>query len=273
MPAMNDLLHLNYYLTRIGYTGAAQATLPSLRRLALLHAQSIAFENLSPFLGLPVSLDLADVERKLVHDGRGGYCFEQNLLFGQALRCIGFNVVDLAARVLWTQPDDAHTARTHMLLAVTLGGDCHIVDVGFGGQTLTGVLALRADTPQATPHGDFRLLRDGDQWRMQSQIAHEWRSLYRFDFSPQYAVDYEICNYYLSTSPRSHFTQNLITARATPTARLALKNRDYAVYTLDGRATQRRLETSQEIMRVLEDDFGISLASLPQLAARLDKLP
>lgn len=270
---MTYALNLDSYLTRISYTDATTATLACLRRLALHHAQSIAFENLSPFLGLPVSLDLADVERKLVRDGRGGYCFEQNLLFGQALRCIGFDVVDLAARVLWTQPDDAHTARTHMLLAVDLGGDRHIVDVGFGGQTLTGVLSLRAGTPQATPHGDFRLLRDGDQWRMQSRIAHEWRSLYRFDLSPQYAVDYEICNYYLSTSPRSHFTQNLIAARPTPTARLALRNRDYAVYTLDGGETRRRLETSAEIVRVLDEDFGIALTNIPQLAARLDGLP
>ncbi|GAB2909812.1 arylamine N-acetyltransferase family protein [Paralcaligenes ginsengisoli] len=269
---MTHALNLNAYLARIGYSGTLEASLPVLRTLALHHAQIIPFENLSPFLGLPVSLDLADVERKLVHEGRGGYCFEQNLLFGQALRGIGFDVTDLAARVLWTQPDDAKTARTHMLLAVDLGGEPYLVDVGFGGQTLTGVLRLQADIPQATPHGDFRLLRDDGQWRMQSRIQGEWRSLYRFDLSPQYAVDYEITNYYLSTHPRSHFTQNLIAARPTPLARLALQNRDYAVHAIGGESTRRRLESTREILQVLADDFGIVLPDTPTLIARLDAL-
>jgi N-hydroxyarylamine O-acetyltransferase len=159
-----------------------------------------------------------------------------------------------------------------MLLAVDLGAEPYLVDVGFGGQTLTGVLRLQADVSQTTPHGDFRLLRDNGQWRMQSRIQGEWRSLYRFDLSPQYAVDYEITNYYLSTHPRSHFTQNLIAAMPTPLARLALQNRDYAVHVIGGESTRRRLESTREILRVLADDFGIALPDTPNLIARLDAL-
>lgn len=269
---MPHTLNLPAYFARIGYRGEIAPTMPVLRALALHHAQAIPFENLDPFLGLPVSLDPADVEDKLVFRRRGGYCFEQNLLLGHVLRQIGFEVVDLAARVLWSQPEDARTARSHMLLAVELGGGRRLVDVGFGGQTLTGVLDLRADTAQATPHGDFRLLRDGDQWRMQCLVQGQWRTLYRFDFAAQYPVDYEVSNYYLSTHPRSLFTQNLIAARPVPQGRLALQNRDYTLYTKQGETVRRRLQDSAGILRVLAEDFGLDASQLPGLAARLDAL-
>ena len=47
----------------------------------------------------PIRLDLASIESKLVHDLRGGYCFEQNLLFAAVLERLGFSVTLLAARV------------------------------------------------------------------------------------------------------------------------------------------------------------------------------
>jgi N-hydroxyarylamine O-acetyltransferase len=67
-------------LRRIGYFGGREPTLDTLPALHLHHAQTIAFENLDPLLGRPIPLDAASLERKLIHDGRGGYCYEQNLL-------------------------------------------------------------------------------------------------------------------------------------------------------------------------------------------------
>lgn len=271
---MSHILNLPAYFSRIGYRGEVAPAMPVLRSIVLHHAQSIAFENLNSFLGLPVSLDLADVERKLVFQGRGGYCFEQNLLLGHALRRIGFEITDLAARVLWSQPEDAQTARSHMLLAVDLDGARWVVDVGFGGQTLTGVLELQPDVPQATPHGDFRLLCSDGQWRMQCRVQDQWRTLYRYDLSPQYAVDYEVSNYYVSTHPHSRFTQNLVAARPAPQGRLALQNRDYTFYPRQGRGEPQRrtLAGGAEVMRVLADDFGLDVSGLPGLAQRLDAL-
>ena len=273
--SMSHALNLPAYFARIGYPGGEAApTMPVLRSIVLHHAQAIAFENLNPLLGLPVSLDAADIERKLVFQGRGGYCFEHNLLLGQALRRIGFEVTDLAARVLWSHPEDAHTARTHMLMVVDLDDARWVVDVGFGGQTLTGVLELRPDVPQATPHGDFRLLCQDGQWRMQSRAQDQWRTLYRYDLTPQYHVDYEVSNYYVSTHPRSLFTQNLMAARPTPQGRRALQNRDYTFYPLAGQGEPQRrtLASAAEILRVLAEDFGLDVSGLPGLAARLDRL-
>src|SRR4249920_3430118 len=99
-------LFLDEYFQRIGHTGPRSPTLDTLRALHLRHTTTIAFENLSPLLGWPVHLDIESLHQKLVRDGRGGYCFEQNLLFSHALRALGFRVAGLAARVLWNTTDD-----------------------------------------------------------------------------------------------------------------------------------------------------------------------
>jgi len=115
-------LDLDAYFERIGYRGERTATLPTLQEIHRLHPAAIPFENLNPLLGLPVRLDLASIEAKLVRSRRGGYCFEHNLLLAEVLERLGFGVTRLAARVLWNQPEDARTARGHMLLAVAVDG-------------------------------------------------------------------------------------------------------------------------------------------------------
>jgi len=56
------------------------------------------FENLDPHRGIPVSLVQEDLERKLVHERRGGYCFEHNLVLTSALEHLGFTVEPMLAR-------------------------------------------------------------------------------------------------------------------------------------------------------------------------------
>src|SRR5258706_13268600 len=159
---MEAAIDLDAYFRRIGYSGERTPTLDTLRALQCRHTEAIPFENLNPLLGWPVRLDAASLEQKLVRDGRGGYCFEQNLLFLHVLKALGFSVLGLAARVLWNVPAGVITSRSHMLLRVDIGEEPYIADVGFGGQVLTGPLRLEPDTEQATPHEPFRLLRAGE---------------------------------------------------------------------------------------------------------------
>ena len=144
------MIDLDAYFRRIGFAGPAGPDRATLEALHRLHPQAIAFENLDPLLGVPVRLDPAALESKLVRSGRGGYCYEQNLLFMHVLRALGFSVRGLGARVLWGAAADAVTARAHMLLCVDLDGSRHIADVGFGGTTLTAPLRLDAEGAQRT---------------------------------------------------------------------------------------------------------------------------
>lgn len=270
---MPHLLDLAAYMRRVGRLEPVTADLDTLQALVSAHAAAIPYENLAPLLGQPVQLDLAAMERKLVRDGRGGYCFEQNLLFAEVLRRIGFEVSGLIARVLWNQPEDAITAQTHMLLRVELDGQSWLVDVGFGSMTLTGVLRLEADIEQSTPLEPYRLLRRGDDWLMQVRIRGQWLPLYRFDLQPRHLVDYAVSNHYVSTHPESQFVRNLVVARTAADRRLTLRNREFTVRRPDREPERRQLGDVDEIRQVLAAEFLLPLppdAALDRRLATLD---
>jgi len=50
------------------------------REIVADHATSIAFENIDVLPGRGVRLDAGTLADKLLHRGRGGYCFEHDLL-------------------------------------------------------------------------------------------------------------------------------------------------------------------------------------------------
>jgi hypothetical protein len=127
-------LDLPAYLRRIGYAGALSPSRSTLDALHLAHATAIPFENLDILLGVPIRLDLANLQSKLVFRRRGGYCFEQNALFANVLERIGFTVTRLAARVRYGT--DRVLPRTHMTLRVDVAGVPILADVGFGADGL-----------------------------------------------------------------------------------------------------------------------------------------
>src|SRR5438270_757626 len=118
------MLDLDAYLERIGLSGR-----PSLAEIHRAHATSIPFENLDPHRGVPVSLAIEDLERKLVHDRRGGYCFEQNLLLAHALRGFGLEVELMLARVRVSGTPGHLRPRSHLLLRVHENGVIWHADV------------------------------------------------------------------------------------------------------------------------------------------------
>lgn len=249
--AMDDT-DLYRYLARIGYSGPRTATLDTLRALHRLHPQAIAFENLDPLLGhLPLRLDIACLMDKLIGSRRGGYCFEQNLLFGQVLSSLGFEVSGLAARILWNQPDDARTPRGHMLLKLRIDGEVYIADVGFGALTLTAPLLISDGSEQDTPHERFRLTESDGLFRLDAMIGDGWIPVYRFDLQEQVRADYEITSYYLSSHPDSHFRKTLIAARPFEGGRHALLGNRLTTHRLQGEPERRVLGSVSELRKAL----------------------
>jgi N-hydroxyarylamine O-acetyltransferase len=221
---------------------------------------------------VPVRLDPAALEDKLVRSGRGGYCYEQNLLLMHVLRALGFSVRGLAARVLWGAAEGAVTARAHMLLGVDLDGERHIADVGFGGTTPTAPLRLETDGAQPTAHEDFKLVRFDDEFVLQAAVGESWQSIYRFDLREQVQADYEMVNWYQCTSPDSYFTRSLMAARPVAGARYALRNAALSVHHRDGTTERRTLRTAIELRDMLAGPFGVTLPSAAGLDTLLTRL-
>jgi N-hydroxyarylamine O-acetyltransferase len=269
---MSDAVDIAEYFKRVGYVGRPTAAIDTLRTLHRLHPATIPFENLDPLLGRPVVLGAKALEQKLVHDRRGGYCFEHNLLFSHVLRELGFQVSGFAARVLWNSPEGVVAPRGHMLLRVRAQSVEHIVDVGFGGLTLTAPLKLETGIAQETPHEPFRLEKQGSEYRLDAKIDGAWKPIYRFDLQEQVQADYEVASYYQATHPKSIFRAFLLGALAPEKRRLALFDGKMVVHHLDDRNDRTTLATGDELRKALTDEFGIGLPKEPDLDPLLDKL-
>ena len=265
-------IELDRYFARIGYDGPAQPTLRTLERLHALHVERIAFENLSPFLGEPVRLDPASLQDKLLERGRGGYCFEHNLLFSYVLLELGFELRRLAARVRWNVAPGVVTPRSHMLLWLDIGGREHIADVGFGGLTLTAPLRLEAGVEQATPHEPHRLVAAGAGYVLEALVAGVWQALYQFELHEQQVADYEVSSWYLCNHPQSQFVTGVIAARAEPGRRYALRNTRFAVHHAGGATERRFLRDVAEYREVLGGPLAIQIPDAPELDERLERL-
>jgi N-hydroxyarylamine O-acetyltransferase len=260
-----DAIDLDAYFQRIGYIGDRTPTLKTLQSIHQHHAQAIAFENLNSFLKQPVLLNATSLQQKLIYEGRGGYCFEQNLLLRSVLLALGFEVTNLAARVLWNLPQGTVTPRSHMLLRVNIDADEYIADVGFGGLTLTTPLSLTPDIEQSTPHEPFRLLATDHTYIMQAYIGQEWKSLYRFEPQEQQLPDYEVSNWYVSTHPNSLFVTTLMAARPDTDCRYALRNNQLTTHYLDGPTERRVLSTVTELRTALEEVFRLQMPAIANL--------
>lgn len=241
------------YFARIGFHGGAVPTLETLQHIHLLHTCSIPFENLDALLGRTIRLELDNVFEKLVVAGRGGYCYEQNALLRAALEDIGFDVEDLAARVLITQSPEM-PARTHRLLLVTINQQRYLADVGFGGKTLTSPLRLETDVEQPTAHGVYRLGHlDGD-YLLSIKQQDGWMPLYRFDLQPQYFSDFQVANHYVSTWPESYFRHHLMLCLHKPDGTtLTLSNRQFS-----GEQREEMVD-ERAVYQLLQEKFGLRL--------------
>jgi N-hydroxyarylamine O-acetyltransferase len=251
MPADLDL---EAYLHRIGLGVRPAADLVGLRALHFAHATTIPFENLDIQMGLPIHLDLASLQAKLVQQRRGGYCFEHNTLFQAVLGAVGFEVMPCEARVRLGALEPL--PRTHMLLRVQVEGRPWLCDVGFGGEGLLHPLPM-----DGTAHTQFlntyRIVPEGVLQVLQSFHLGAWEDLYAFMPEPRFPVDFELANHYTSTHPESRFLKTLTAQLPGPEVRRILRNRAYAE--IRGDQVEGRELALEEVIPMLQEVFGIEV--------------
>jgi N-hydroxyarylamine O-acetyltransferase len=247
---------LDGYLDRVGLADVDRTpTMSTLARVQEAHATHIVFENLDIHLGRGISIDVPSVFEKLVRDKRGGYCFEQNTLLGAALRTLGFEFVELGARVVIGGPP-AMPARTHKCLAVAVDGDRWLVDAGFGAATPLCPVPLDATDVATFGAWTWRLEpRDGGMRALQLSQRDGWRDLYVFDEVPQYESDFIVGNHYTSTHPDSGFVRFLTVQRPGPEVQVVLRGTELSEFTLAGVTTTRVEE--EDLLDVIRTRFGL----------------
>ncbi|BDH46738.1 N-hydroxyarylamine O-acetyltransferase [Salmonella enterica subsp. enterica serovar Choleraesuis] len=246
------------WLKRIGYSGPVTPDINTLRAIVASQVATISFENMDVLLGRAMELDDDHIYAKLVDGGRGGYCFELNGLLSRGLRELGFDVRDLAGRVMLGRHNSL-PPRTHRMMTVTIDGTQWLVDVGLGGQTPTEPLLLNSEDEQLIASGRYRMERVEEDYQLEYFGSHGWQPLYRFDLQRQYLSDYQMANEHVSLHPTSHFRHHLMLSLPSATGRLTELNRRFTEHTSAGDASYELSDS--ELYQVLQTRFGLSLDS------------
>jgi len=248
------------WLTRIGYSGALEPTLRTLHQLVFAHSHAIAYESLDIMLGRMPKLDLAALQRKMILGGRGGYCLEQNMLFREGLRSVGYKITSLQGRVVRGMAIDAPRPAIHMLLQIDLPEGPYLTDVGFGNLAPTSALLLRPGIEQETPHEPMRFIDVDGELTLQVKLRDTWEHIYRVIPYPRYDGEYEITNWYTATHPDAPYHSNIIAARPGPNrTRITMFNARMTVRYATGEAERRQLKDEAEFRSVLRDEFGLRI--------------
>ncbi|MBY8872481.1 arylamine N-acetyltransferase [Micromonospora sp. PLK6-60] len=264
-----DALDLDAYLKRVGHRGPVAPDGRTLRELHRAHVAAIPFENLDVLLGRGIAVDLARVQDKLVHAGRGGYCYEHGVLFGAVLQRLGYRVDRLLART--GDPAEQPRPRSHLVLRVDDGDLVWLADVGFGSGLLEPIPLVEGN-PRRQGAWHYQLRRGADGgWRLQERTTGAWSTLLTFTEEPQYPVDVEVANHNTATSPQSPFTQRCIVVRKGDATVRRLIGRDYAEER-PGAAPRSRSVTDEEYGSLLAGTFGLALDPA-ELRALLATLP
>lgn len=245
---------LSTYFRRIDYTGPAAADTATL--LAIMRHQlfSIPFENLDVQAGKIVSLLPEDIADKLLHQGRGGYCYEVNGLFAMALKALGITYRFVAARPMFYP---ARRPKTHMALIADVGGRQWLCDLGFGSYGIRAPVALdMLDADIEQDFDTFRLTRDAHgEYLLQAKVEGEWCNQYGFDLTPQQWIDFIPANYLNSTHPDAIFVQKLLIVQHRPEGRLILLGDMLKTITASGVEKQQLAE--DDIPYVLKNRFAL----------------
>jgi len=253
------VIDLDAYFDRIGYRGSRAPTVETLHAISSAHVQTIPFENLDVLLGVPIELEPAALEKKLVNGRRGGYCFEQNGLMLEVLRAMGYTARPISARVRYQRPREFTPARTHLFVRVELD-ESWLVDVGVGAMSVTSALRLADEGEQPTPHEPRRLLRENGLLYHQAKLGGDWVDVNEFTLEEMPMIDRVVANWFTSTHPQSHFRNRLLVARAAPDGgRIGLLNRELSRRDRSGAAQKETIETQAQLLDVLREHFAIEL--------------
>ncbi len=262
------MFDLDAYLARIELPALPTRDAAGLARLQLQHRQRIPFENLDVRLGRAIAIDGASVAAKLVTAKRGGYCFEHNRLFLDALHALGFDARPLLARV-WLAANQVPPL-THTLSLVTIGGTSWIADPGFGG-SYTPVLPLADGAEGQAPDGarfvlrrddahGWMLLRDGDPGNTDGRATGTgWQPQYSFTTEVVHDSDLAMGNHWCATAPASRFVNHNVVSIVLPHGFATLTDTHYRRRAAD---TQSEAEiTDPRVYRMrLAMMFGIELS-------------
>jgi len=264
---MLDAATRDRLLRRIGVTDAPVADAAGLRAVHRAFVSRVPYEDLAVQLGESAPLNPRGLVERVLHGGRGGYCFEANTVLQTLLEALGFAVERRQGIVGQRDAHAAGALTNHLALVVhTSDAGPFIAESGWGEGPLDP-LPL-AEGPITAGEFTFGIERDSDGWWV---TQHEFGSSAGFWFAdaPATLADFQPHHERFSTSPDSSFVQTLVVQQPFDDHIVTLRARTLFIDG-PGRRERRVLNDPRAFATVLRDTFGIDPKALgPERLHRL----
>lgn len=257
---MIDDVMVSAYLARIGFSRPARTDLATLAELTERHVLSVPFENLDYHLDQEIHLDERAVD-KIVHQGRGGACYEVNPAFGMLLTALGYQVEIISARV--HRAGGLGAPLGHLMLRVTLDGSAYLVDVGFRRNPRRPLL-LGTEAVQFDPQGAYAF---GPEHQGEFDLVMDGEPMYRVDGRARELGEFRPSLWWFRTCPDSPFMQDVFCSLPTVEGRVTLKGRTLTKR-VHGGFTEEQLSDDVEVFEAYHKYFGLVLNRLPDEPVR-----
>ncbi len=256
----NEQMARNYiaYYQKLGFADKPPATLSTLRTLHRNHMMTIPFENLDIHYGDRITLSPAAHYEKLVGNGRGGFCYEMNGLFFEAITALGFEAWRISVRVADGKGGFLQEFG-HLAIVVSLDEKLYLCDVGFGESFIEPML-IQSKLKQPQGSKVYRMIKDINETFVVQYAAPEqkFKDHYSFTLDKRELDDFADMCIYHQESPNSTFTQKVLCSIATPEGRITL-TRQSVIVTKNGIKDLRIIESEEAFFEELFLQFGILL--------------
>jgi phosphoribosylformylglycinamidine cyclo-ligase len=249
-------MNLSKYLARIGVDGAdLRPDVETLRLLQLRHLMNVPFENLDIHWHRPITLDTGRFYKKIVEEGRGGFCYELNGLFNELLTSVGFRTHLVSGRVFG--PDRVPGPDfDHMAVLVHMGGEEYLADVGFG-DFISGPLRIDPSAEQTDREGTFIIrLTEHGAFEVEKKAADGWAPECLFGRAAHALEDFAAMCEFHQSSPDSHFTKGKLCSILTANGRKTLTDTKFVV-TSAGAKVETAVDSPEKFDEILAREFSI----------------
>lgn len=248
------MMNTTSYLKRIGIETVTTLDEVLLKKLHRQHVRSIPFENLDIAWKRPISLDPEAIFTKIIHEKRGGFCYELNSLFCWLLQELGFRSYLISCSIM-TDEGSFGPLFDHMAIIVEME-DLWLLDVGYGDLFIEPLL-LTNPNPQKDQFKAYQIIKENENFILsESKDGVNFQTRYTFKTIPRKIANFDDQCYWKQYSPDSYFVKNRVCTLPHSNGRTTLFN-DKLIQRRDREREEIIIDSASQYDSMLQRYFGI----------------
>lgn len=236
---------------------STKINLDNLKTLIKHHARHIPFENFDVLNETEITLNKDQLFNKIVHNKRGGFCYELNYSFYNLLAELNYPTKIIAGEVYRICGTKIGPAFDHMSLLVTLENQEYLIDVGFIEASMIPLNLNDLEQEIYDGYSIHRIRKDKDSYYLEIKTSkNNWLSKIRFSNKPRRIEDFhEMCKW--QQTENEVFALPFYSILTDQGRKSCITNK--FITSNKGTRTVEEIKSTQHRNSLLEEHFGLKL--------------